>query len=465
MIAALILTFSGSAGTVAEESPASRVILSWTEASEATTQTFAWTANQSESTYVEYIAESVYTGGNTSCSKIYGTGTPTRVTSDVFYRYEATATGLSPNTEYRYRVVAGNIEGEWKKFTTAPQRSESFSFLYFGDIQVAANMAVELSAWSALTQTAYSNNPGAAFGLLGGDIVDSGLDSANWSTFLSAAEPVFSKIPLMPVNGNHESNHIGGKPLAYMDIFALPRNGPEGFAEEFYSFDYGSVHITAVNTHVYSGEQNLNAADYDAIKAWIKADIESSRATWKIVMLHHPVYAVASDGVSAKVLENWAPVFEDTGVDLVFEGHQHVYARSMPLYQGRVDYDKGIVYIMGVSGSKFYDTANESLMARVIYRESCYQVADVDGNSMSVSTYSANGALLDMVSLNARAREYVYVPGDMNDDNELTSDDLSLLIDSILGRDFSNPAADVNGDGAIDVRDAHSLLISLGGGR
>ncbi|MDR3149970.1 MAG: metallophosphoesterase family protein, partial [Oscillospiraceae bacterium] len=410
LILALILAVSGGGAVQATESSGNQVILSWAENPEPTSQTFSWTTGQSESTYIEYIAESVYNAGGGSYSRVYGIGKAVRVTSNVFYRYEATATGLSPNTAYRYRVVSGGGAGAWKKFTTAPQRSESFSFLYFGDIQVVSNMAAELSAWSALAQTAYNSNPGAAFGMIGGDIVESGLDSANWSAFLNAAEPVFSQIPLMPVNGNHESNHPGGKPLAYTDVFALPKNGPAGFEEEFYSFNYGDAHITVVNTHVYSGEQGLSGADYDAIKEWIREDIASSRAKWKMVALHHPVYAVANDGVSALVLQNWAPVFEETGVDVVFEGHQHVYARSMPLYQGQVDYENGIVYIMGVSGSKFYSTANENLMARVIYNQSCYQAVEADGDTLSISTYSASGALLDSISLSAREREYEFIP-------------------------------------------------------
>jgi hypothetical protein len=40
---------------------------------------------------------------------------------------------------------------------------------------------------------------------------------------------------------------------------------------------------------------------------------------------------------------------------MVFVGHQHVYMRTHPIFQGEVQSDSdGIVYVMGNSGSKHY---------------------------------------------------------------------------------------------------------------
>ena len=102
--------------------------------------------------------------------------------------------------------------------------------------------------------------------------------------------------------------------------------------------------------------------------------------------------------------KNWAPIFEQYGVDLVLVGHQHVYSRSYPMYQGSIDYEKGVTYIMGDSGQKFYSSADERYSEKTIYNTSTYQVVHIDGNTMEVLTYDAGGNELDYWSASAKDR-------------------------------------------------------------
>ncbi len=320
------------------------------------------------------------------------------------WRYEATVTGLESNTSYIYRVGNENIWSEEKTFTTADSSAENIAFIYMGDIQPVNDIEGEYNSWRGLTETAFSLNPEISFGILGGDIVENGISIEQFDVFREKAESVFSKIPLMAVNGNHESNFAGsGKPELYLDVFALPENGPEGFKEEFYSFDYGSdCHVIGLNSWIYSGEQSLTEKQLEAVDCWIEKDLATSTAKWKVAVLHNPVYAVNSDNTSLLIKEKWAPIFEKYGVDLVFEGHQHVYSRRLPIYQGHVDYDKGITYIMGVSGSKFYDSADESLAEKTVYNVSNYQLVKIDGDVLTVQSIDALGNELDWCSVNQR---------------------------------------------------------------
>ena len=106
----------------------------------------------------------------------------------------------------------------------------------------------------------------------------------------------------------------------------------------------------------------------------------------------------------AQVRENWAPIFEECGVDLVFCGHQHVYSRSYPMKAGVVDYEDGITYIMGNSGQKFYTSADETYQARTIYSTSTCQVVRIDGATLEVMTYDRDGNELDYCSLRPREK-------------------------------------------------------------
>jgi hypothetical protein len=68
---------------------------------------------------------------------------------------------------------------------------------------------------------------------------------------------------------------------------------------------------------------------------WLKADLDSNKKDWVIIYLHQPPYTDGSHESTAwyevymkAIRENFAPVWEAYGVDLVICGHTHVYERS-----------------------------------------------------------------------------------------------------------------------------------------
>lgn len=314
-------------------------------------------------------------------------------------QFSAQMTGLESGGQYVYRIhdSAGNVSSVID--FTVPEDGDSVTFGYFGDVQVAEKAEPEYEKWGALTVKAYEDNPDMSFGIMGGDIVESGISTAQFNLFFKAAESVFSHIPLMAANGNHECNFLSGRPELYLDEFSLPQNGPDGFKEEFYSFDAGPCHVTVLDSWVYSGEQKITDEQYREIADWIDSDLRSTDAVWKVIVMHHPVYPVASDNVSDAVRENWAPIFEKDGVSLILCGHQHVYARSYPMTDGRTDYENGITQVMGVSGSKFYSSADETHMEKTIYNTSNYQIIRINGNEMTIQCFDEDGNELDYASL------------------------------------------------------------------
>ncbi|MDR1193252.1 MAG: metallophosphoesterase [Peptococcaceae bacterium] len=282
-----------------------------------------------------------------------------------------------------------------------PTDPENFAFLYFGDIQVVESSEADYTAWGELAASAVRRHPGVAFALQGGDIAESGIDRGQWDAFFAAAAAL-GDLAFFPTIGNHESNFPGGKPELYLELFDLPAGGPEGFNEEFYSFDYGNIHVVSLNSWVFSGEQKLTEADFRRVDDWLAADLAASDATWKIAFTHVPLLAVHSDTTAIKTREHWEGIFQKYGVDLCFVGHQHVYSRLRPLTGGVVDYEDGITYIMGNSGQKFYSSADETLAERTIYNIATYQLARVSGDALTVQTFDIDGNELDYVELSPR---------------------------------------------------------------
>lgn len=403
LVLTLLLVLARSVPTFAAGGGPSLPVLSYADDA-STAITVSWRDSEQKTEVLQIVSQTQYdktgfdgtAGFAAACKDISLDGSGA-------WRYEAIATGLAPATAYAYRV---GCEGNWsetKSFITDDPASQSLTFAYLGDIQTNINAEREYALWGELAENMYRQNPALSFAVLGGDIVESGISTALFDLFFKNTISVFSQIPLMAVSGNHESNFISGKPELYLDEFSFPQNGPDGFKEEFYSFDVANCHILVLNSWIFSGEQSLTDEDYNRVNNWIKSDLATSTAHWQIAVTHVPVYAVHSDTTATKLKENWAPILEGYGVDLVFEGHQHVYSRSYPMYEGKINYENGVTYIMGNSGQKFYSSADETFAARTIYNTATYQLVQIDGDTLTVQTCDIDGHELDFARIPQRS--------------------------------------------------------------
>ena len=365
---------------LAEESPSpEQIILTWT-ADPTTTQTVNWLMPNNSLAWVQYLKAEEFGGNFDSAQQLKAKGAVFTTDSSV-YRYTANLTGLTPDTKYIYRV---GREGAWSEpaaFTTAATETESFSFLYMGDVQSG------YTAWGSMLDSVYEAHPETKFVLLGGDLTDKGYDENEWGEFIDAAAGVFSRIPVMPTMGNHDG-------LMYQKFFALPDNGPTGLKQEFYSFDYGDAHFVILNS-------NNNTST--VVKQWLQQDLEGTNKKWKFAVFHHPAYPATYDskGIDKSICENWVPILEENGVDMVFVGHQHVYMRTYPIFQGEVQTDSyGIVYVMGNAGSKTYGGGVGLPYIACEKIGSNYQVIDIDGDVLTLTSKEASGELIETYIIN-----------------------------------------------------------------
>lgn len=354
------------------------LMLSWTDDPQ-TTQTISWrTGTDSSQDTVQYMPAAVFNGGFDGAEEVTGVASGLY---DGHLHFEATLRGLTPNTSYVYRV---GRDGAWSEPAgfTAGAGEDGFTFLYMGDVQDG------YAFWGEMLDKAFRDNPSIRFGLLGGDLVDHGTSIAEWQQFFAAASPVFSRIPLMPAVGNHDDSEL------FRKSFAVPRNGPAGYEDTIYSFDYGNCHFTVLNSN-FMGP--LDLGDNERIAVWLQNDLENSEQQWKFVVFHHPPYPVVRDWRAEILQEYWVPILERCGVDMVFVGHQHVYMRTKPIRDGTIQPDgEGIVYIMGNAGMKYYAPGpGYDYIAEELAWVSNYQVIDINGNSLTMTAKDDNGQVID----------------------------------------------------------------------
>lgn len=278
-------------------------------------------------------------------------------------------------------------------------------FLYFGDAQPDASIE-EYATFGALVGAARAANPDADLALQCGDIGNQGSAREEWSAFLQAASPAFEGLPLLTAPGNHEVtpyvNAPGRKPVYYLNVFSLPKNGPEGFEEEYYSLDYGDAHILSLSSNYldpfesYSDDEAESARIAAEIDAWIEEDLANAGYRWKIVLMHQPAYPLVGDSTTTGMTERWIPIFDRAGVDLILCGHQHAFMRTWPLVGGKED-AAGLVQIMGNASQKSYED-NAALLPFVAFEMggiSGWHTVTVSPHHLSVDAFDSTARLLD----------------------------------------------------------------------
>lgn len=291
-----------------------------------------------------------------SVTRVTGQSVPWETNLGKMQIHKVQFTGLQPGVTYAYRVGDGN-EARWSptlQFTTlATERTEPLSILVITDSQSNPG---RYGVWGETLHWALTDEYPESLLVLPGDIVEYGGDQEEWEQWFAAIpNNALGKLPVLPVVGNHELS-VGGRGKnngeSLIMQFQTPNNGPQSQRGLVYSLDYGDVHIVVQNSEARS------QSDIEAQKRFLIDDLSNTTARWIVVFLHRPLYESVRSWDNA-YLDAYRPIWEQYGVDVVINGHDHVYMRTFPMYQNQaakdhpLDLSQGIVYVTaGRGGSK-----------------------------------------------------------------------------------------------------------------
>jgi 3',5'-cyclic AMP phosphodiesterase CpdA len=307
------------------------------------------------------------------------------------YHYSAVFKELIPDTVYAYRVGAEDNWSEWNRFRTASKRHAPFTFVYFGDPQKDVK-----SKCSHIFRSAYNNAPKADFWLFVGDLVDNGDRDEEWAEFFYALGWIPGMTPMILLPGNHEypdKRFLKGKTYKLFHLwrpqFTLPENGPRGLEETAYFVDYQGARFVMLNGNEKLEEQ----------AEWLGKILSNNPQRWTIVGIHQPFYSVVRYRKDSRSQDILMPLLDKYSVDLVLQGHEHIYCRTHKMKDGvRVrDHEMGTVYVTSVSGPKFYKVKknNNDLMAKMETGRQLFQVIHVDHNHLLYASFDARGEVFD----------------------------------------------------------------------
>lgn len=359
-----------------------QIMLTWSE-DPRTTQTIQWRTDTKQPKGAVRFSEK-----GTAAEDVVDV-TPVRLedrmlANDRFiHHYTGVLRGLKPGTAYVYSV--GNPDSDtWSEkaeFTTAPEASQPFTFLWTGDTHNKKD-------WGALMAHAVELNPNAAFYTIAGDLVGTGQYRDNWDTFFDELRGVSNRVRVMPVLGNHDSID-GLGPDQYLNLFELPKNGAPGIApERSYAFEYGNMLMIA-----------LDCTDDVAAQApWLEGVLKNTKATWKFASYHFPNFEPELGSEYTDITRLWSSLFDQYHVDMVFQGHVHYYLRTKPIKNEKPVESpaEGTIYVIsiGIEDSDQPRSVPE-FAVNAFGGIGLYQTMQIDGNRLTFRALDKNDKVHD----------------------------------------------------------------------
>jgi hypothetical protein len=274
--------------------------------------------------------------------------------------------GLTASTQYYYKIVSDEIESATFTFCTSFQKDDEIQFVVYGDSRGGWDNWVSTKIVARAIETIHP-----PFVISTGDLVDGGINPDNWVDFFTASSFIHNST-LYPVLGNHEQYS-----KSYFAYFSLPGH------ERWYSFDNGPVHFIGLDS-------NLRNAFRLVQLVWLVHDLRTNSQPFTIVFFHHPLYSSGNHGNATLLRMIWKPIFEHFGVDIVFNGHDHDYERSVV---------NGITYIVtGGGGAPLYDVGHSSW---TVYSEKTYHycLLSVNAELLTLQAIKPDGTVFDSFTI------------------------------------------------------------------
>jgi len=312
-------------------------------------------------------------------------------------------TGLAADQRYYYEAATPTTvlaTGAEYYFDTHPEVgcTKPFTFAAFGDIGTLEQQQLDVAARLKLNQDQHD------FSLLLGDLVYSSGERIDYKPkYFDIYQDLIRHETWWAGLGNHDVRDNNG--AAYFEFFVTPANNPYN-REHFYSFDYGSAHVVAIDNELQLEEPGRTEQNN-----WIRADLQDAvnrGQRWLIAYWHEAPYSGGSHSGDGFAKTNFVPIMDEFGVDLVLSGHSHVLERTFPMVNGAAinthpnQYTKnghapGAVYVVSGAGGEEVplELPGLPMMAFQLGNMAGYAVITIDSDTLLGHFITKTGATLD----------------------------------------------------------------------
>jgi|GEM_PF-1724286 len=205
--------------------------------------------------------------------------------------------------------------------TIAPYR-----FIAFGDWGAGTQFQKDVAKQTILQ---YEKAPFDAALLLGDNFYETGdVRKYGKAYFSDMYRPLIDHhVNFIVALGNHDV--LTGHQKEQIEFFGMP-----GY---YYTVHKPQIDFFVINTNTFARDR--------VQRQWLQLQLMESKAPWKIVMGHEPIYSSGEHGYSTSLHETLEPVLIKNKVDLYLAGHDHDYERFQLIH--------GIQYIVSGGGGAY----------------------------------------------------------------------------------------------------------------
>jgi predicted phosphodiesterase len=319
--------------------------------------------------------------------------TKTAASAELTTEHSVTITGLTPSTRSYYRVGTTaallTTPDDTCFFETSPVPGAATHrrLWVLGDAGTANHE--QLACRDAFNAFAATSGRADLILLLGDNAYPDGKDPEYQKAIFDIYTPTIHNTPMWSCLGNHDGHSADAATNKgpYFDIFDLPKNAEAGGlasgTEAYYSFNYGDIHFVVLDS--YKTDRSTSAP----MAGWLRRDLLTVNSKWLIAFFHHPPYSKGSHDSDAEnelkeMRENFVPILENAGVDLVLSGHSHCYERSKFItgHTGlSTTFDAGKHVVQPGSGDPAHDKAYTKPAAPGAHPGTIYTVSGSAGHA------------------------------------------------------------------------------------
>jgi phosphodiesterase/alkaline phosphatase D-like protein len=265
--------------------------------------------------------------------------------------WRARLDNLQPETRYQYRVGTANQWTEWHSFTTAAAEFKPFTAIYFGDAQNAVAESV-----TPLFNKAFLQSADAQLVVHAGDLIDRNTPKVQaWQEWFYALGTTGARLNQFITPGNHEYQVNEQQKSAVLKpefnaLFAVKRASSAPFSDTVFSVIYQGVQFISLDTTALLYDELYASAQAQ----WLDKELAAGKATWRVVVMHHPVYTFAANRKQIRdprIADRFQAIFERHQVDLVLQGHDHLYSRVQK---------NNVTYLISIAGPKMNKISAEA---------------------------------------------------------------------------------------------------------
>ncbi|MCF7825215.1 MAG: metallophosphoesterase [Candidatus Marinimicrobia bacterium] len=306
------------------------------------------------------------------------------------YLFDYTFPVLDPLTDIYYSLKYSGLWGETKSYSTSVDTASSqFSFITGGDQQTGT------IPWQAISTMASDEN--ADFYLMPGDIVDNTLYSGLWEEQYYAYGEEFLENSLTFYTPSNHTYYDTDSGIAFLNQFVQP-----GLEKWFY-FEQGNTLVINLNSE---GQLSTQMSFMENILA-------TTDATWIIVYFHRPFFTTGGHaGEMDAAIPHWWRLFDEYGVDIILNGHEHTYTRSKPInlqvsesepveMYGSAEGQGRLQMQTGTMGGPIYNNSPNGWWLE--YTESLWNYVkfQVDDDELYLECINSDGEVVDSLRMSA----------------------------------------------------------------